>query len=164
MTSADDIAFNLEQFAEAERILTSVLRAGNFAVRPALNDTGIELVNEVRRSMASTRRDPSRVYRRGRRVHVASAPGSAPAPDTGRLSSSYGWRVTSLGVGWLLEVGTAVEYAPHLEFGTSRMAPRPHLRPAVAKTAVRIGAVIAARVAKGERAAASTVGRLPSIL
>lgn len=158
---------NMRLLNQAASNLSAVLRAGGHAVRPALADTGIEITNEVRQSMASTRRDPSRAYRRGRRVHLASQPGQPPAPDTGRLMSSYSWRVGTEGFVTYLEVGTNVESAPHLEFGTVIMEARPHLRPAVAKTAVRIGAVIARRIAKEQQAAARGLGsaaaRLPGL-
>lgn len=36
-------------------------------------------------------------------------------------------------------IGTDVEYAPYLEFGTSRMSPRPYLRPAIEETLPEIG-------------------------
>lgn len=62
--------------------------------------------------------------------HTASAPGDAPAVDTGRLRQS----IVALKVGdarW--RVGTNVQYALYLEFGTRRMAPRPFIRPVIEK-------------------------------
>lgn len=56
-------------------------------------------------------------------VHVASAPGQAPAVDTGRLRASLDM-VMMPGEPRAL-IGTPVDYAPFLEFGTSRMKPRP---------------------------------------
>lgn len=51
--------------------------------------------------------------------------------DTGNLKSSYGAvPVTSNEV----HVGTFVEYAPFVEYGTSRMAAQPHLTPAFAQS------------------------------
>ena len=38
----------------------------------------------------------------------------------------------------VIEVGTDVEYAAHLEFGTVRMAPRPYLRPALLENKAKI--------------------------
>ncbi len=61
-------------------------------------------------------------------AHQASAPGEAPAIDTGTLKGSI--RVEMEPRDLVAIVGTDVEYAPHLEFGTSRMAPRPYLGPA----------------------------------
>jgi len=62
--------------------------------------------------------------------HIASAPGDPPAVDSGRLRQS----IVALKVDqFRWRVGTNVEYALYLEFGTRRMAPRPFLRPAAEK-------------------------------
>lgn len=62
------------------------------------------------------------------RTHTASAPGQAPMSDTGRLANS----ITFDRVGDLTAtVGSALNYAPWLEYGTSRMAARPFFRPAI---------------------------------
>ena len=69
-----------------------------------------------------------RIYRRGNVVHQASAPGEAPATDTGNLvNSAYTKKLGDSDY----ETGFTAEYAAALEFGTARMAPRPYLRPAV---------------------------------
>ena len=47
--------------------------------------------------------------------------------DTGRLRNSISWAVLDDSV----YIGTNVEYAPYVELGTSKMAARPYLRPAV---------------------------------
>jgi predicted secreted Zn-dependent protease len=57
-----------------------------------------------------------------------SSPGEAPAIDTGNLAGSYQWQMDG---DHAADVCTDVDYAPHLEYGTTRMAPRPHLTPAV---------------------------------
>ena len=67
----------------------------------------------------------------GRRYgyHVASAPGEAPAIDTGELAASVrelGSAASPLEV-WV-EYGSDVPQAAFTELGTSRMAPRPWLR------------------------------------
>ena len=64
-----------------------------------------------------------------RRRHRASAPGEPPAQDTGRLSNS----ITANIDGKRAEVGTNLEYAPWLEFGTRTIEPRPFLFPALEK-------------------------------
>ena len=64
-----------------------------------------------------------------KRTHRASAPGEAPANDTGRLAES----IQSSIEGKTAEVFTNMEYAPWLEFGTQKMEPRPFLFPAVEK-------------------------------
>ena len=69
-----------------------------------------------------------RIYRRGNVAHQASAPGEAPATDTGALvGSAYTKKLGDSDY----ETGFTAEYAAALEFGTAKMAPRPYLRPAV---------------------------------
>lgn len=62
--------------------------------------------------------------------HRASAPGDSPAVDTGRLRQSIGVQKVAQGH---YRVGTNVQYAPLLEFGTRKMAARPFMRPALEK-------------------------------
>lgn len=64
-----------------------------------------------------------RAYKRGKDgVHIASAPGEAPADDSGNLLSS----IDVIEQGSLERlIGTPVEYGVYLETGTSRMAQRP---------------------------------------
>lgn len=62
------------------------------------------------------------------RTHTASKPDQPPMSDTGRLANS----ITFDRVGDLTAtVGSALNYAPWLEYGTSRMEARPFFRPAV---------------------------------
>lgn len=68
--------------------------------------------------------------------HTASKPGDAPNVDTGRLAGSI--QVDPVDEVTFL-VGTNVEYAPHLEFGTREIAARPWLLPAVRKAQRSIG-------------------------
>ena len=60
--------------------------------------------------------------------HQASAPGEPPATDLGRLVQAIHVKHGSGSLTALVVAGTA--YAKLLEFGTSRMAPRPFMRPA----------------------------------
>jgi len=61
-------------------------------------------------------------------IHVASAPGEAPAIDTGALHNAT--RAIPKGeMEWWVVMDT--EYAMHLELGTRRMAARPSLGPSV---------------------------------
>ena len=66
-----------------------------------------------------------------RREHRASAPGQAPASDTGNLVSKIivkqkGQDVTS--------VESNANYSAYLEYGTSKMQPRPFMLPAFEKS------------------------------
>jgi HK97 gp10 family phage protein len=67
--------------------------------------------------------------RRTIRVETAAKRG-APV-DTGRLRSSITHELGRDGGDLVGRVGTNVEYAPHVELGTSRMRAQPFLRPAL---------------------------------
>ena len=73
-----------------------------------------------------------RVYKNG---HVASSPGQPPAPDSGNLRRN--WREQSFvqsnglgtyGIDVKLRITSDTSYSGYLEFGTSRMAPRPFVK------------------------------------
>jgi HK97 gp10 family phage protein len=61
------------------------------------------------------------------RTHQASAPGQAPASDTGRLANS----ITADIEGKRATVTAGTEYAAPLEFGTRDIEPRPFMVPAM---------------------------------
>ena len=62
--------------------------------------------------------------------HVPSAPGEPPNYDSGVLSNNI--ETTQTGP-LRVEVSSNAPYSAALEYGTSRMAERPYMRPAVAK-------------------------------
>jgi HK97 gp10 family phage protein len=96
-----------------------------------------------------TKQGSGRIY--GKRKHRASKPGEPPAIDTGTLRASIMSEVERHGsnvlgrVGPDVEkiaakapVGTNVNYGYYLEIGTSKMAPRPYLRPALIRTRKKV--------------------------
>ena len=66
-----------------------------------------------------------------RREHRASAPGQAPASDTGNLVSKITVKQKSLNV---VHVESNAEYSSYLEYGTSKMEARPFMFPAFEKS------------------------------
>lgn len=67
--------------------------------------------------------------------HVASKPGEPPKRDTGHLDTNIeAYRTGPM----TAEVRSQAEYAAHLEFGTSKMAARPYMRPAVRRAKPKI--------------------------
>ena len=69
-----------------------------------------------------------RLYRRRGTVHQASAPGEAPANDTGTLANSAEAKLVDIN---RAVVNFNAQYARFLEFGTTNIAPRPYARPAL---------------------------------
>lgn len=84
-----------------------------------VHSDAITLINTGTRS--------GRIYRRGGVSHQASAPGEAPKTDTGALVGRI--FINRKRNGFSYEVGTNIPYGKHLEYGTSRMRPRPWLYP-----------------------------------
>ena len=93
------------------------------------------MVNGIKQSIQDT--SPGRTYGN----HTASLPGDAPNIDEGRLWNSYTWEPDG---NYTRYIGTDVEYAVWLEFGTEdedgkpRMLPRPHVGPEVERERGRI--------------------------
>jgi len=66
-----------------------------------------------------------------RRTHRASAPGQAPASDTGNLVSKIMVQQKDKNH---VEVQSNADYSAFLEYGTSKMEPRPFMLPAFEKS------------------------------
>jgi HK97 gp10 family phage protein len=96
------------------------------AARKAALDTKREITDRMSDAKSG------RIYKRGQKIHQASAPGEAPAIDTGLLVNSI--QVTDYGrLGTMVYTNT--EYAEVLELGGRHILPRPYMRPAVEKIA-----------------------------
>jgi len=90
-----------------------------------------EMVNGIKMSIQET--SSGRTYGN----HTASRPGDAPNIDEGTLIGEYTWMPDG---NYTRYIGTRTEYAPYLEFGTSKMSPRPHVGPEAERERQRIGA------------------------
>ena len=116
----DQVLKNLEALkghygkAIADALVASGNDVRNTAIR-AIQDQSVG--NVVTRTRAS-----GTTYQ-----HIASAPGDAPNTDTGRLVGSVQVEIEEAAV----LVGSTLEYAGMLEFGTARMQPRPWLNPSM---------------------------------
>ncbi len=71
-----------------------------------------------------------------RRTHRASAAGEPPATDTGYLVSNIFTNIDTDGLGASVE--SRAGYSSFLEFGTSKMAARPFMQPALEENKPRI--------------------------
>ena len=71
-----------------------------------------------------------------RRVHTASAAGEAPASDTGYLVNNIFVNIDADGFGASVE--SRADYSSFLEFGTTKMAARPFMQPALEENRPKI--------------------------
>lgn len=78
-----------------------------------------------------------------RRQHRASAPGQAPASDTGNLVSKIRVKQKDKNT---TQVESGADYSAYLEYGTSKMLPRPFLFPAFEKSRGKIAKAVFERV------------------
>jgi phage gpG-like protein len=133
--SSSSGGFRSQRFgANAGGALTALLNEAHVAKDKSLAVLAATLVRQVKLYLSFPGK--GREYRRGKkRVHVASAPGHPPAVDTGKLRGSIA--TERLGPAQY-RVGTNVEYASYLEFGTvgpehtgGHVLPRPFFRPAL---------------------------------
>jgi hypothetical protein len=113
------------------------------------NRTANAVHNTADQLMASSPAS-GRIYKHGKVIHHASAPGEPPSPDTSALrGSGYSKRTGQA----QYEVGYTALYAAALEFGAVKekgsILPRPFLRPAVEK--LRAGFIDACRKIVGAR-------------
>ena len=101
-------------------------------VRNAVEDGVMHLANAIRVKVGGT--GSGRMYRRGKsRFHVASAPGHPPARDFGDYVQSWMHDMRESPAEIEGQVGSSMwdTRGRHLEDGTKRMAPRPHVVPAI---------------------------------
>ena len=118
--------------------LAAAIAAGVEGATRAMPIIGERIVADIQASLSS----PA----------APSAPGSPPARRTGELIASYR---TELGRDKrgrpYVEVSSDHEAAAMLEFGTSEMPARPHVRPAVAREAPQVGRTVAEAWAAAQR-------------
>jgi hypothetical protein len=83
-----------------------------------------------------------------RKLHRASSPGDSPAPDTANLArSGFAEKIGPL----MRAMGVTVIYGAWLELGTGRIAPRPFMRPALARVEKALGIEMRQALLPGDR-------------
>ena len=108
-----------------------VLRKAETELQEPIKDTlkgGAQLIRGEAIKSIQPGSKTGRTYKRYNptRTHRASAPGEAPASDTGNLVSN----IMVQEKGDSIEVQSNAEYSKFLEYGTSKMEARPFLFPA----------------------------------
>lgn len=109
--------------------------------------------SDIDYEMAHTPRDTTKTYYTQNKTkgHHPSLPNNPPAPDTNNLRNSIRYEVHNEGKEVYGIVGSSQldeNYAVYTEYGTTKMAPRPWLRPAMEKNNQWIRKSIANAVAR----------------
>jgi len=112
----------------------------------AVEKAALGLVGHIRTKIGVSARTETPSSRRARinsrkraglkaRSHIyePSKPGEPPRKRTGTLQKSIAHEVKREGDQVIARIGSKVPYAPHLEFGTRKMAARPYLRPSLSE-------------------------------
>ena len=151
ITSAEAQAQNAKVLAVQSANLAALAAVTANGSAEALEKIAIKAVNEIK-SMLS-RPGTGAVYQHGNVTHQASAPGEPPAVDTGTYRNSWAWVSAGKGSSFYVDIGTPQVTGPILEFGSSRMAPRPHLRPAMEQVRATMQREIVEQVTKAQLSA-----------
>ena len=119
-------------------------------MKPELQEVikgGAQLIRGEAVKSIQTGPKSGRVYQRYNptRTHKASAPGEAPASDTGNLVRNIKVKQKDQDT---VEVESNAPYSAFLEFGTSKMLARPFLFPAFEKSKSKITQAVFSRIKK----------------
>jgi hypothetical protein len=118
-----------------------------------VNAAAVEAVSDVRRAIQGPPKT-GREYQRGRdKIHRASAPGQAPATDTGTLVISIYNEDRGRNA---KAIGSRLPYAFYLEFGTFKMDARPSWVPAVERAIPKMLKRVELAIAKAKARAEKT--------
>lgn len=115
----------------------------------------LEAVTDVKNAISGPPKT-GREYKRGKNrdiVHRASAPGQAPATDTGTLVSSIYNEDRGK---YAKAIGSRLPYAYYLEFGTFRMEKRPSWIPAVERAIPKMLKRVEVAISKAKARAEKT--------
>lgn len=115
-------------------------------VDQALQASALVVQNEARQLVLKGPKTGRTYIRRGKIKHRASAPGEAPASDTGTLVRNI---VTAAELSRnRVRIIAKTKYAAFLEYGTRKMKPRPFLIKALQNKIEQIKAIFAASLRK----------------
>jgi hypothetical protein len=129
---------------------TPALRKLRKAIPPSLKKTIESIAKDVRNTAMASMLQPKHgiVYRKGTLTeHRASAPGEAPASDTGDLLNS----ITVASRRNYTDVGSEKLHGLFMEKGTKRVKKRPYLAPALKKHAPKLERVLLAELKRRSR-------------
>lgn len=128
MTTQEQIKKAIDKLAETQKAL-------NTEMGKAMADVCLKVQKECQEGMTNTKVNNKISY--GKRKHHPSLPNEYPAVDNGDLRRSITFEVEERSDSVKGKVGSVINNPPYpvyLEYGTSRMQPRPWLRPSIEKS------------------------------
>ena len=120
--------------ADFQRMLEKQAKQAAADSRKFVTMASAEVERTAKRIMVESPTNPDVSY--GKKHHHPSYAGNPPAPDTGTLMRSITHSVTVKGNEVIGEVGSLIhdsDYPRFLEYGTSKMKPRPWLSASLIK-------------------------------
>lgn len=123
------ISLDLSQAQEGLLRLSKFTAVAEQGLRQAVQETAERIRDDFIRAIEGGAKS-GRVYLRKGRRHRASAPGQAPASDSGMLVRRTRVSVSKRSISAGVVAGPSDFYARFLESGTKRIRPRPALVPA----------------------------------
>lgn len=142
-------------FDQFSKYLDNIAPQVNEEVTEAIELCCQKVRSDIQESMAKTERNMDKSYYAHNKTtpHHPSLPGNPPAPDSGNLrNNSIRYEIHAEPRSPYGVVGTTQKdppYGQYLEYGTSKVAPRPWLRPAMEKNNEWIRQSIAKAVVRG---------------
>lgn len=127
-----NLTVQIEGLDKIRNATTSMTRLVDNELKIALKASGEKVRGEAIQSLLEGGKSGKR-YKRGNKIHTASAPGEAPANDTGRLAGSI-HTIVDAHEALIIAGRGQVKYAKMLEFGTRFIAERPFMYPALEKS------------------------------
>jgi hypothetical protein len=123
------VTIQIEGMGQVQAALRKFGKAAADAIGKDVTATALEINTAVKKAI---QRGPKtgKTYTRGNVEHTASAAGEAPATDTGTLVSSVYFDNTGK---MSATIGSRLAYAYYLEYGVTRIAPRPVWQPETIK-------------------------------
>ena len=121
-----------------DKVIKSIEQSASKRMAKAVN----EVRNVVLETLSGSRTGRKYKVPGTQRIYTASAPGEPPAQATGRLRQSIKTSVKGEGKKVVGRVGTDLDYGKKLEFGDSKVAPRPWLKPSFEKAKDKIEEIL----------------------
>lgn len=140
-----DVFARLDKAADRAKARAGMKVVGNVKGSMKARGPGSKMIIDEETGTASVR-----TFNRNRQHPggLPSNPGETPAVQTGQYRATFDYATTP-GLSGFLRIGTPDKRGPWLEKGTTHMAPRPHLQPAIEADAGTLATYYAEELMKG---------------